>query len=124
MIGTAGEAIQRLAIPDAEKTALINNIPVAYAVTYLVGTATLVWFIPTIGPKLMGVDLRAGGRQAARRSRAASERPATAPCPRRRPSTSAPTACRTRNLIGRTIADIEALPKKTRAFIVRVRSYG
>src|SRR6478752_1051587 len=58
VIGTAGEAIQRLAIPDAEKSALVNNIPVAYAVTYLVGTATLVWFIPTIGPKLMGVNLR------------------------------------------------------------------
>ena len=58
VIGTAGEAIQRLAIPEAEKTALVNNIPVAYAVTYLVGTATLVWFIPTIGPKLMGINLR------------------------------------------------------------------
>src|SRR5688572_12483295 len=58
VIGTAGEAIQRLSIPDAEKAALVNNIPVAYAVTYLVGTATLVWFIPTIGPKLMRINLR------------------------------------------------------------------
>src|SRR5512134_835186 len=61
VIGTAGEAIQRLAISDAEKTALLNNIPVAYAVTYLVGTASLVWFIPTIGPKLMGINLREEG---------------------------------------------------------------
>src|SRR5213082_1831777 len=45
VIGTAGEAIQRLAMPDAAKNALLNNIPVAYAVTYLVGTASLVWFI-------------------------------------------------------------------------------
>jgi putative transport protein len=58
VIGTAGEAINRLAIADAEKTALVNNIPVAYAVTYLVGTAVLVWFIPTIGPKLMGINLQ------------------------------------------------------------------
>ena len=57
VIGTAGQAIQRLAIPEPEKLALVNNIPVAYAVTYLVGTATLVWFIPTIGPKLM-INLR------------------------------------------------------------------
>ena len=61
VIGTAGEAIQRLAIPDAEKTALLNNIPVAYAVTYLIGTASLVWFLPTIGPKLMGINLREEG---------------------------------------------------------------
>ena len=39
VIGTAGEAIQRLAIPAEEKTQLINNIPIAYAVTYLLGTA-------------------------------------------------------------------------------------
>ena len=67
VIGTAGEAINRLAIADAEKTALVNNIPVAYAVTYLVGTATLVWFIPTIGPKLMGINLREGGGTDAQR---------------------------------------------------------
>ena len=58
MIGTAGEAIQRLSLPDAQKALMVNNIPVAYAVTYLVGTAALVWFIPTIGPKLMGINLR------------------------------------------------------------------
>src|SRR5678815_5731612 len=61
VIGTAGEAIQRLALPDAAKAALMNNIPVAYAVTYLVGTASLVWFLPTIGPKLMGINLRNEG---------------------------------------------------------------
>src|SRR6188472_1738141 len=32
VIGTAGYAIQRLTIPEADKAALINNIPVAYAV--------------------------------------------------------------------------------------------
>src|SRR5207344_2026896 len=38
VIGTAGDAIGRLDLPAAEKSALTNNIPVAYAVTYLVGT--------------------------------------------------------------------------------------
>src|SRR5438477_8236511 len=61
VIGTAGEAIQRLTLPDAEKSALINNIPVAYAVTYLIGTASLVWYLPTIGPKLMGIKLQEEG---------------------------------------------------------------
>src|SRR5205823_7021752 len=50
VIGTAGEAIQRLALPPDEKTRLVNNIPIAYAVTYLIGTAGLVWFLPVIGP--------------------------------------------------------------------------
>src|SRR6476661_349555 len=39
VIGTASDAINRLALPEAERLALINNIPVAYAVTYLIGTA-------------------------------------------------------------------------------------
>jgi putative transport protein len=42
VIGTASEAIQNLPIADMEKTVLLNNIPVAYAVTYLVGTTVLV----------------------------------------------------------------------------------
>ena len=39
VIGTATDAINRLGISEQEKTTLINNIPVAYAVTYLIGTA-------------------------------------------------------------------------------------
>ena len=63
VIGTAGDAIQRLTLPEAEKTALLNNIPVAYAVTYLVGTAS---------PRLVSSDDRAqaDGDQPARRGRA------------------------------------------------------
>src|SRR5689334_6855007 len=50
VIGTAGDAIGRLSLSAAEKTSLTNNIPVAYAVTYLVGTGFIVWFLPNIGP--------------------------------------------------------------------------
>ncbi len=57
VIGTASDAIGRLAtISDTEKTRLVNNIPVAYAVTYLIGTAFIVWFLPNVGPKLMRVN--------------------------------------------------------------------
>src|SRR5213075_663109 len=63
VIGTAGEAINRLDLPGAEKIALVNNIPVAYAVTYLIGTAFIVWFLPVVGPRLMGVNLREEGRK-------------------------------------------------------------
>src|SRR5204863_5342435 len=38
VIGTASDAINRLDLAAADKTSLINNIPVAYAVTYLIGT--------------------------------------------------------------------------------------
>jgi putative transport protein len=91
VIGTAGEAIQRLALPDAEKSALINNIPVAYAVTYLIGTASLVWFLPTIGPKLMGINLREEGARMQAAMQGAAERD-SASSRRAGPSTSVRTA--------------------------------
>src|SRR5437667_4367068 len=63
VIGTAGDAIGRLALSDADKMSLTNNIPVAYAVTYLVGTGFIVWFLPNVGPKLMGVNLKEEARK-------------------------------------------------------------
>jgi putative transport protein len=119
VIGTAGEAIQRLAIPDAEKLALVNNIPVAYAVTYLIGTASLVWYLPTIGPKLMGINLREeGARMQAAIGVAAQELGVF----------SAARAFDVRawrvtnlDLVNKTVAELEALPPDARIFIVRVR---
>ena len=63
VIGTASESIQRLSIPEEEKTILLNNIPVAYAVTYLVGTTFLVWFLSSLAPKLLKIDLRSASRE-------------------------------------------------------------
>jgi len=58
VIGTAGDTIARLNLPDLEKQRLLNNIPVAYAVSYLVGTGFVVWFLSSLAPRLLGVDLK------------------------------------------------------------------
>ncbi len=58
VIGTAGDTINRLALGADEKTRLLNNIPVAYAVTYLVGTTFVVWFLSKAAPKLIGANLK------------------------------------------------------------------
>jgi len=123
VIGTAGEAINRLAIPTEEKTRLINNIPIAYAVTYLIGTAGLVWFLPVIGPKLIGVNLKEEGRRAQAKTVGAAElEPGIT-------STARPydvRAYRVSNqfLAKRTIGEIEAMPKDARVFILRIRRQG
>lgn len=54
VIGVAGDTINELGISSAEKTEMINQIPVAYAVTYIFGTAGTAWFLATIGPKMLG----------------------------------------------------------------------
>src|SRR5512134_1647740 len=63
VIGTAGNTIARLALPEAEKARLLNNIPVAYAVSYLVGTSFVVWFLSNLAPRLLKVDLKAESRK-------------------------------------------------------------
>ena len=63
VIGTAGDAIARLNLPSLEKQRLLNNIPVAYAVSYLVGTGFVVWFLSSLAPRLFGIDLKAESRK-------------------------------------------------------------
>ena len=48
-----------LVSPPDQKTKLINHMPVAYAVTYIFGTAGSAWLLAIIGPKLLRVDLAA-----------------------------------------------------------------
>jgi putative transport protein len=120
VIGTAGDAIQRLAVPDAEKTMLVNNIPVAYAVTYLVGTAALVWFIPTIGPKLMGINLKEEAKRMSAELGYSDDATDGVISAARAFDVR---AYRVANpeLFNRTVADLETLPESARVFIIRVR---
>jgi len=120
VIGTAGEAINRLDLPEAERAVLINNIPVAYAVTYLVGTAALVWYLPTIGPKLMGINLREEGERL-RQSTSGMAGQVEGVVSAARPFDIRAYRVTNPELFGRSIREIEALPKQIRAYIVRVR---
>lgn len=63
IIGTASEAIQALPLPEAERLRMVNRVPVAYAVTYLVGTTALVWYLSTAAPRLFRIDLRTEARE-------------------------------------------------------------
>jgi putative transport protein len=65
VIGTASDTISRLDLPDVEKQRLLANIPVAYAVSYLVGTGFVVWFLSSLAPRLLKVDLKAESRKLA-----------------------------------------------------------
>jgi putative transport protein len=120
VIGTAGDAISRLDLPAAEKTALVNNIPVAYAVTYLIGTAFIVWFLPNVGPWLMRIDLKEESRklQAKVAGKGESEPGVISALQR-----FAVRAYRVTNerLLNRTVASIEALPVGQRVFVSRIR---
>ncbi|WP_407429258.1 aspartate-alanine antiporter [Arcticibacter sp.] len=57
VIGVASDTIENMDLPADQKTDLINKIPVAYAVTYIFGTAGSAWILASLGPKLLGGNL-------------------------------------------------------------------
>jgi len=57
VIGVATDTINQLGISDEQKHSFINQIPVAYAVTYIFGTAGTAWFLASVGPKLLGKNI-------------------------------------------------------------------
>lgn len=57
VIGVATDTINQLDISGEQKQNFINQMPVAYAVTYIFGTAGTACFLSTIGPKLLGKDI-------------------------------------------------------------------
>jgi len=57
VLGVASDSINNLGLPPDEAKKMIDAMPVAYAVTYLFGTAGSAWFLASMGPKLLRVDL-------------------------------------------------------------------
>ncbi len=123
VIGTAGDAIGRLALSDADKTSLTNNIPVAYAVTYLVGTGFIVWFLPNVGPKLMGVNLKEEARKLQAKISGSGGAQAEAMSAFMRLAVRAYRITRS-DLLNRSVAELESRPREARVFISRIRRDG
>lgn len=119
VIGTAGNTIARLDLSEQEKTRLLNNIPVAYAVSYLVGTGFVVWFLSSLAPRLLGVDLREESRKLAGPAEGPEAEEGTRPAYRewdvrayRVPD----------SMAERTVADVERSFAPARVFVQRIRS--
>ncbi len=122
VIGTAGNTIARLPLAEAEKTRLLNNIPVAYAVSYMVGTTCVVWFLSSLAPRLMGIDLRAESRKLESQAAAGSGAEAGTVSAYREWDVRVfrlPAA-----LTGRSVAELERSFAPARVFIQRLRRGG
>jgi AspT/YidE/YbjL antiporter-like protein len=59
LLGTATDAINKLAIPSEEKRRLVDAMTVAYAVTYIFGTAGTAWILSALGPRIVGGNVMA-----------------------------------------------------------------
>jgi putative transport protein len=120
VIGTAGDTIARLDLPADEKSRLLNNIPIAYAVSYLVGTGFVVWFLSSLAPRLLKVNLKAESRKlAAQLSSGATPEPGSQSAYREWDLRAFRLA--DGPLVGRGIAVLEKSFAPDRVFVERIR---
>jgi putative transport protein len=117
-IGTASDAIHRLGLPPDQAAAMINHIPVAFAVTYLIGVVGAAWFLAQAAPKLIGVNLEEECRKYEQQLQGVTDSKSSA---RRDIDYRAYRAEPGSPMIGRTIAELERLAEDARLFVERVR---
>ncbi len=119
VMGVATDTINGLThVDEATRKQWIGNIPVAYAVCYIFGTIGSAWLLASIGPKIMRVDLvkvckeyeaqMAGGQDSLELS---GYRKFIARVYRLEQP----------DLIGKTVADLEARFAEERVFVERIR---
>ena len=119
-IGTAMDAIGQLPAPQAARLAMANNIPVAFAVTYMIGMTGAVWFLSQLAPRIMRVDLAAECR---RLEDLQGERAVQTSA--RRDFELRAFAIETRSpWAGRNVADLEGAAGDARVFVERLRRRG
>ena len=116
-IGTASDAITRLGLPAADATAMINRIPVAFAVTYLIGVVVAAWFLAQGAPRLMGINLEEECRRYERDMRGAGDGDAR----RRQIDWRAYDVLPGSRLAGQQVRDLEQRVRDARLFVERMR---
>jgi putative transport protein len=119
VIGTASDTIDRLDLPEAEKTRLKNNIPVAYAVSYLVGTGFVVWFLSAAAPRLLRINLKEESRKLASQLSSVDQSSEQVHLAYKEWSIRAYRLAEVS--AGRTVADFERAASPERVFVERIR---
>ncbi|MDD5141437.1 MAG: aspartate-alanine antiporter [Verrucomicrobiales bacterium] len=120
VLGVASDTIGQIGLSSDQQKAMVDAMPVAYAVTYLYGTAGSAWFLASIGPKLLGVNLaKECADYEAKMGGAGSEGDQISAY--RRLTTRAYQVGKDSKLAGKTIAEFESRFKLPRVFILRLR---
>ena len=111
-----------LAFRRTRRSDCSNNVPMAYAVTYILGTTGVVWFLTALAPKLLGADIAAESRKMEEESGGGSEQEG-GPVPAYREWD-----FRAYQLngdwAGRSVGDLEGSFAPDRVFVERVRHEG
>jgi putative transport protein len=119
VIGVASDAINQLSIPAAQKTLYVNQIAIADAVTYIFGTAGTAWFLSSLGPKLLKINLPEECRQLENKMGGGEPEPGVISAYHRFDVR----AYRLTNekLVGTTVGELEKTFQPRRVFVERIR---
>jgi putative transport protein len=123
IIGTASEAIRGLSIPDEQKTLWIGHIAVADAICYIFGTLGVILCCGSLGPKLLGIDLKAESKKLEESLGIQPSNPGVH-------SAWQPIGFRAYTIppggqaVGKTVAEAESAAEGARLFVERIRRGG
>ena len=123
-MGLSTDAINRLGLAADQAKALIDSMPVAYAVTYMFGTMGSAIVIAVLGPKLLGIDLVAACKDYEEKHGGGRKElggPGTGWYRRVLRAYKVQPGAR---VIGMRVAEAEALVPESRLFILRIRRGG
>jgi putative transport protein len=120
-MGLATDAINRLGLPPEQSKAMLDNMPVAYAVSYLFGTVGSAIVIALVGPALFRIDLVAAAKDYEEKHGGAGKDMGGAGSAWHRFEMRAFRVQPGGKAIGMRAADAEAMVPNARVFIERVR---
>ena len=122
-MGLSTDAINRLGLAAEQAKALIDSMPVAYAVTYMFGTMGSAIVIAVLGPKLLGINLEAACKDYEQKQGGVKELggPGTA---WRRWEVRAFRVAPGGKAVGLRVIEAEALVPDARVFVLRIRRNG
>src|SRR6478609_5881165 len=121
VLGVATDTLGQIGLTPEQIKTHVDAMPVAYAVTYLFGTAGSAWFLATIGPKILGVDIaRACADYEAKMGGTTDTSDQMSVY--RRLSTRAYQVAKNSDLVGQTIEAFESRFHAPRLSILRVRN--
>lgn len=122
-MGLSTDAINRMGMAPDQAKALIDSIPIAYAVTYMFGTMGSAIVIAILGPKLLGINLEAACKDYEQKQGGVKELggPGTA---WRRWEVRAYRVAEGGRAVGLRVSEAEALVPEARLFLLRVRHNG
>jgi putative transport protein len=123
VLGVATDTINGLGLPPDQAKAWTDFMPVAYAVTYLFGTAGSAWFLASMGPKLLGVDLEKECKEYEAKMGGLPQEAGVVSAYQRLALRTYKVAA-TSKFIGQRVADVEGAFRPARAFVQSVRSEG